>query len=232
MPHLSKRDFLGRIAYFCTKLRRLMGNVTAYPSIRLLPKKFGPRGYELKTLDRYTDEEFVEFCAENPELRIEMDKNKKLIIMPPVDTDGGLVGSHAHGLLYSWWLQYQQGHTFSPTTGFKLPDGSTRSADGAWATDEKLAELTPAQRKKFAPLVPDFVIEIRSESDRIGHLKRKMTDTWLANGVRLAWLIDPKAKKSYVYRPGKPVEELDGFERSLSGENVCPGFELDLRRLL
>lgn len=209
-----------------------MGNVTNYPSIRLLPKKFGPRGFELRTLDRYSDEEFMEFCAENPGLRIEMDKTGKLVIMPPVDTDGGIAESHVHGLLYNWWLQYKQGHTFSPTTGFKLPDGSTRSADSAWAVDEKIAALTPKQRKKFAPLVPDFVVEIRSESDRIGPLKRKMTDTWLANGVRLAWLIDPKDQKVWIYRPGRPVEELDGFDRSLSGEDVCPGFELDLRRLL
>lgn len=209
-----------------------MGNVTIYPSIRLLPEKFGRKGYVIKTLDRYTDEEFREFCAANPDLRIEMDKNKKLIIMPPVEHDGGFTEFNVLGHLFIWWKQYQKGLAYSPSTGFKLPDGSTRCADGAWATDEKVAALTPKQRKKFAPLVPDFVIEIRSESDRIGPLKRKMTDTWLANGVRLAWLIDPKTKKAYIYRPGRPVEELDGFERSLSGEEVCPGLELDLRKLV
>lgn len=86
--------------------------------------------------------------------------------------------------------------------------------------------------KTFAPLVPDFVIEIRSESDRPSKLKKKMTDTWLAYGVRLAWLIDPKAQKTYIYRPGRPAEELKGFERTLSGEDICPGFEPDLRKLL
>lgn len=179
-----------------------------------------------------TEDEFVEFCAENPEMRIEQDKNGKLIIMPPADHDSGANEGFAYGYLFSWWLTHPNGLTYSPTTGFKLPDGSTRSADGAWASTEKIGSLTPEQRKKFAPFAPDFVIEVRSSSDRIGKLKKKMTDTWLANGVRLAWLIDPKTKKSYIYRPGEPVEELVGFDRSLSGEEVCPGFELDLRKLL
>ncbi len=86
--------------------------------------------------------------------------------------------------------------------------------------------------KKFAPLVPDFVMEVRSSSDRIGKLKKKMTDTWLSNGVRLAWLLDPKMEKAYIYRPGQPVEEISGFDRSISGEQVCPGFEFDLRKMI
>ena len=180
---------------------------------------------------RLTEAEFQAFCSENRELRIEQDKNGNLLVMPPVDTDGGLYEDEVHGQLYVWRTQSGTGYSFSPTTGFKLPDGSTRSADGAWATAEKVKALTPQQRKKFAPLVPDFVIEIRSASDRLGKLKKKMTETWLANGVRLAWLIDPKAKKTYIYRPGRPVEVLQGFDRSLSGEEVCPGFELDLRKL-
>lgn len=209
-----------------------MGDSLSLQFIRLLPKKYGPRTYELRMSPPYTEHEFMEFCAENDTLHIEQDKNGNLIIMPPVDTDGGIAESNAHGYLFVWWQHYDKGQVFSPSTGFKLPDGSTRSADGAWASDEKMAAITPKQRKRFAPLVPDFVIEIRSESDRIDKLKRKMIDTWLANGVRLAWLIDPKAKKAYIYRPGQAVEELKGFDRSLSGEGVCPGFELDLRKLL
>lgn len=194
--------------------------------------KFHGGGMEIKYPRRLTEAEFYEFCAENRDLRIEQDKNGNILIMPPVDTDGGLYEDEVHGQLYVWRTQSGKGYSFSPTTGFKLPDGSTRSADSAWATDEKMKALTVQQRKKFAPLVPDFVIEIRSESDRLGKLKKKMTDTWLANGVRLAWLIDPKTQKTYIYRPGKPIEELKGFDRILSGEDVCPGFELDLKKLL
>lgn len=210
----------------------VMGNVQTYQSIRIQHRWFVGAETEFRPGRRLTDAELMEFCAENPELRVEMDKTGKLIIMPPVDYDGGIAESDAHGLLYNWWLQHQKGRTFSPTTGFKLPDTSVRSAEGAWASDEKIAALTPAQRKKFAPLVPDFVMGIRSFSDRIGKLKKKMTDVWLANGVRLAWLLDPKMKKVYIYRPGRPAEEISGFDRLLSGEDVCPGFELDLRKLV
>ncbi len=208
-----------------------MGNINIPDSIHL-PKPFGSKGYELRFLDRYTDEAFEKFCAENRNMRIEKDKNGKLIIMPPVDFNGGLYEDEVHGQLYVWRSQTRKGYSFSPTTGFKLPDGSTRSADGAWASDEKVAALTPQQRKKFAPIVPDFVIEVRTESDRLGKLRKKMTDTWIANGVRLAWLIDPKTKKTYIYRPGQAAEILVGFERTLSGEDVCPGLEMDLRKLL
>jgi Uma2 family endonuclease len=209
-----------------------MGEVVAREFFKIPLHHSANEGFELKPFRRMTEEEFVEFCTENPEMRIEQDKNGKLIIMPPVDFDSGLYEEEVIGQLYNWRSQNSLGRSFSPTTGFKLPDGSTRFADGAWASAEKVDTLTPKQRKKFAPFAPDFVIEVRSSSDRIGKLKKKMTDVWLANGVRLAWLIDPIAKKSYIYRPGQPVEELAGFDRSLSGEDVCPGFELDLRKLL
>ncbi|MCY7330306.1 MAG: Uma2 family endonuclease [Saprospiraceae bacterium] len=208
-----------------------MGNIHASESPLFLPQKLRLRTYELKSIPRYTHEDFVEFCAENSGLRLEQDKNGNILVMPPVEHDGGFTEFNVIGYLFVWWNSHQKGLAYSPSTGFLLPDGSTRSADGAWASDEKVAALTPQQRKKFAPLVPDFVIEIRSESDRINKLKKKMTDTWMANGVRLGWLLDTKMKKSYVYRAGQPVEELDGFDRSLSGEEVCLGFELDLRKL-
>ena len=209
-----------------------MGNIHASESPLFLPQKLRLRTYELKSIPRYTHEDFVEFCAENRDLRIEQDKNGNLLIMPPVDFDGGIAEGNAYGYLFAWWLSYQLGRTLSPTTGFLLPDGSTRSADGAWVSDEKIAQLTTSERKKFAPIVPDFVMEVRSTSDGIGKLKKKMTDTWMVNGVRLAWLIDPKMKRAYVYRPNQPVEELKGFVQTLSGEAVCPGFNLDLRKFL
>jgi Uma2 family endonuclease len=190
------------------------------------------RGLDIRPSRRLSEEEFWAFCAENDTLRIEQDKNGQLIIMPPVDINGGIAEDEAHGQLYIWRTQQGGGHSFSPTTGFKLLDGSTRSADGAWASAEKMAALPPSERGKFARLVPDFVIEVRSTTDRLGKLKKKMTDTWIANGVRLAWLIDPIAQRAYVYRPGQAPEEIRGFDRSLSGEDVCPGFELDLRKFL
>ncbi len=208
-----------------------MGAIHHSPNLKVLPRRLRETGFELRPSQRMTDAEFMEFCAENPDMRIEQDKNGKIILMPPVDFTGGIAESDVHGLLYMWWYRHKQGRTFSPATGFKLPDTSTRSADGAWASDEKIAAVKPADRQKFAPLVPDFVVEVRSNSDRIGKLKKKMTDTWIANGVRLAWLIDPKMKRAYIYRPGQPVEELQGFDHVLSGENVCVGLQLDLKNL-
>lgn len=209
-----------------------MGNIPTQPPVRISRRWLSGTVAEIRLGRRLTEEDLLEFCAENPELRVELDKNGKLIIMPPVDIDGGINEGKAFGYLFAWWLTHERGAAFSPTTGFKLPDGAVRSADAAWVSPEKIAALSPKERKKFAPLVPDFVIEIRSKSDRIGKLKRKMTDTWLANGVRLAWLIDPKTKNAYVYRLGQLVEECKGFERSLSGESVCPGFELNLRKMV
>ena len=208
-----------------------MGAIHHSPNLQVLPRRLQETGFELRPSQRMTDAEFMEFCAENPDMRIEQDKNGKIILMPPVDHDGGVAEGKTYGYLFLWWLTNQKGLAYSPTTGFTLPDTSIRSADGAWASDEKIAALSSADRQKFAPLVPDFVVEVRSNSDRIGKLKKKMTDTWIANGVRLAWLIDPKMKRAYIYRPGQPVEEVRGFHHVLSGEDVCPGLELDLKNL-
>lgn len=169
--------------------------------MQVLRLKFHGGTVKLRPPRRLTEQEFYDFCAENRDLRIEQDKNGNLLLMPPVDHDGGIAEGKAYGYLFNWWSTHEKGSAYSPSTGFQLPDGSTYSADGAWASDEKIAQLTPQQRKKFAPLVPDFVMEVRSTSDRMGKLKKKMTDPWLANGVRLAWLIDPKMKRAYVHRP-------------------------------
>ncbi len=209
-----------------------MGNIHTQQPVRIARHWLSGTSAEIWLGRRLTEDDLVEFCAENPDLRVELDKNGKLIIMPPIDIDGGINEGKAFGYLFAWWLTHEKGAAFSPTTGFKLPDGAVRSADAAWASPEKIEALSPKERKKFAPLVPDFVIEIRSKTDRLSKLKKKMADTWIANGVRLAWLIDPKMKTAYVYRSDQSVEEFSGFDRSLSGENVCPGFELDLRKII
>lgn len=198
----------------------------------ILPKTLNGVNIEFKTGRRMTEAEFMEFCAENDHLRIEQDKTGKLIIMPPVDYDGGAREGIAYAYLSNWWLSYQKGRIFSPSTGFRLPDSSIRASDGCWISDERMSHVTVAERKKFARVVPDFVIEVRSDSDRIGVLKRKMTETWIANGVRLAWLVDPLREKAYVYRADGSSEIFDGFDHVLSGEDVCPGLSFDLSKML
>ena len=125
-----------------------------------------------------------------------------------------------------------KGRAFSPSTGFTLPDGSTRSPDASWVSNDQLARLSPPERKSFAPVVPEFVVEVRSDSDDLIRLRRKMSETWIGNGVQLAWLIDPIEQKAYTYRSDGSVEVIPDFEHILSGEGILPGFEFDLGLLL
>lgn len=178
-----------------------------------------------------TDDELWEIGRQNPDYKIEQDKNGKLHIKAPVGFNGGIFEDHTYRQLSNWRFEFGKGQSLSVSTGFKLPDGSTHAADGAWVSDEKIAKLTAEQRKKFAPIVPDFVIEVRSESDTLKALKNKMKTVWIKNGVRLAWLIDPLKQKAYIYRQDGSTAEIKDFEQKLSGEDVCPDFEFDLSLL-
>ena len=183
----------------------------------------------LITQKSVSEEVFYEFCEKYPDLRTEYDKHGKLIIMPPIKGYGGAREGTAYGELYIWWkLNKVTGRTFSPSSGFKLPDGSIRSPDGAWVSDERLATLTPEDEDKFMPVVPDFVMEVRSQTDSLTKLKKKMKETWIKNGVCLAWLIDPLRKKAYIYRSDGTTETISNFKQILDGETVCPKFQLDL----
>ena len=125
---------------------------------------FNPDIGPLVTQKSVSEEVFYEFCKKNPELRAEYDKHGKLIIMPPIKGFGGVNEGTAYGELYIWWKTNKvKGKIFSPSAGFKLPDGSIRSADGAWVSEERLSALTPKDAKKFMPLVPDFIMEVRSQ---------------------------------------------------------------------
>ncbi|MFN4254861.1 MAG: Uma2 family endonuclease [Saprospiraceae bacterium] len=184
-----------------------------------------------RVLPRLNDEAFFALCRENPDLRLEHDKNGNLSIMPPspYETSGKESVAIAH--LGVWNLKAKLGRTFSSQALFVLPDGSKRMPDAAWVSNEKDARLSPAEKKTFARVVPDFVIEVLSPSDDLEDLKAKMSEAWIANGVRLAWLFDPYAQKSFVYRADGSTETLD-FDQKLSGETVLPGFEFDPTVLL
>jgi Uma2 family endonuclease len=109
------------------------------------------------------------------------------------------------------------------------PDGAIRSPDASWVKQEKWEALTKDQREEFAPLCPDFVIELRSRTDLLSDLQEKLQE-YIDNGARLGWLIDPLDKQVYVYRPDQPVEVWDD-PISVSGDLVLPGFELQVREL-
>ena len=143
---------------------------------------------------KITGDTFYDLCQANPDLRLERTATGALIIMPPIGGEGSKREADLTTDLNLWNRQTQLGVVFSPSAGFKLPNGADRSPDAAWVTRERWEALTPQQRRKFPPLAPDFVIELRSASDSLHPLQEKMQE-YQANGVRLGWLINPQARQ-------------------------------------
>ncbi|NES73655.1 MAG: Uma2 family endonuclease, partial [Okeania sp. SIO2D1] len=134
------------------------------------------------------------------------------------------------GQLASWYEKHEAlGEAFDSSTGFILPNGAIRSPDASWITRQRWESLTTQQRKGFVPLCPDFVVELRSESDRLPKLQAKMQE-YIANGARLGWLIDPQNKRVEIYRFGRELEVQEN-PSNLSGEDVLWGFILNLKRV-
>ncbi|MGK7919004.1 MAG: Uma2 family endonuclease [Trichodesmium sp.] len=184
---------------------------------------------ELNSVIDMTEEQFFQLCQKNPDLRFERNAKGDLIIMSPT---GGETGSYNAGLTSKIWIWNEQrklGIVFDSSTGFKLPNGANLSPDASWITIEKWNNLTPEQRTKFLPLCPDFLIELMSPSDSLPKTREKMKE-YLENGMQLGWLINPKNRQVEIYRAAKDVEILDSPE-ILSGENVLPGFILDMTRI-
>lgn len=173
-----------------------------------------------------TDEQFYQLCSNNRDLRFERNSNGDLLIMSPTGGETGNRNIEIAYQLQSWSRQNKSGLAFDSSTGFKLPSDATRSPDASWIPLNKWNSLTEEQKQKFIPLCPDFVIELLSPSDKLEEAQNKMQE-YLANGTLLGWLIDPKDKRVEIYRRGKKVEMLD-FPQTLSGENILPGFSLDL----
>lgn len=181
-------------------------------------------------LTSLSDDEFFELCQANPALCFERNANQEVIIMPPAGSESSESCSETTGQLWLWNRQTKLGHTYESSVGFKLPDNSVRSPDAAWLSQQKWAQLTAEQRRRFPPVCPEFVVEVKSPSDSLPDLQAKMED-YLANGVLLGFLLDVEAETAYVYRPGQPAETVQGYDQALSGEPVLPGFQLDLRPL-
>jgi Uma2 family endonuclease len=180
----------------------------------------------LEPIINLTDEQFYQLCIVNNDLSLEMNAAGELIIMPPV---GGESGNKEAGLITDleiWNRQAKLGKVFSSSTIFILPNGAKRSPDVAWVKLERWEALTLEQRKKFPPLVPDFAIELRSESDRLAPIQAKMKE-YIENGLRLGWLINPQDNQVEIYRLLKPVEIIQ-MPAIVSGEDILPGFELQV----
>lgn len=176
-----------------------------------------------------TDEQFFDLCVANQGLRLERTARGEMIVMTPAGGETGSRNSDVIGQLWQWNKHTRLGIVFS-STGFKLPNGSERSPDASWVLQERWDILSNEERKRFPPLCPDFVVELRSPSDRLADIQEKMQE-YRENGARLGWLIDPETKRVYIYRPECEVEVVE--EPSMvAGEHVLPGFVLDLSDIL
>jgi len=181
-------------------------------------------------MTRLSDDEFFELCQANPSLDFERNAQQEIIVMPPAGSESSESSLETQGQLWLWNRQSRLGHVYESSAGFKLPDSSVRSPDAAWLSQAKWEQLTPEQRRKFPPVCPEFMMEIKSPSDDVANLQAKM-ETYLTNGMQLGFLLDVAAETAYIYRPGQPAETVQGYDQELSGEPVLPGFRLDLRPL-
>jgi len=176
-----------------------------------------------------SDELFYDFCQTNREWRIERSAEGDILIMPPTGGETGNRNAVLNAFLTMWALRDGTGVSFDSSTGFDLSNGATRSPDAAWVKRSRLTILTPEQKKRFLPLCPDFVIELRSPSDHLKTLQDKIQE-YIDNGAHLGWLFDTPNRRVYVYRPGKVVECLEN-PTTLSGDPELPGFVLDLAKI-
>ncbi len=190
------------------------------PKLRL---DFGNKAKKL------SDDDFFEFCRENADARIEMDANGDIEIMPPTGSETGIKNFKLTTKFGVWVEKDGSGEGFDSSTGFTLPSGAKRSPDLSWIKLEKWNAIPKAKRKKFAPVCPDFVVELRSETDSLEKLQEKMKE-YIENGASLGWLIDAGKRKVYVYRPEKEVEIMRN-PTEISGEPLLKGFVLNLKEI-
>lgn len=181
----------------------------------------------LRSTMELTDERFEQICHSNQDLRFERTAEGELIIMPPTGSETGSQNSSLNAQLWLWNRQTRLGIGFDSSAGFTLPNGAIRSPDASWIEQRRWNNLTSEEKRKFAPICPDFVVELCSPSDRLADVQSKMQE-YLDNGTRLGWLIIPEIRQVEIHRLNRDVEILSN-PVSVSGEDVLPGFELDLQ---
>ena len=184
---------------------------------------------ELIGVTHMTHDQFEQVCADNRKLRLELTSTGELIIMPPASPLTGMRNANLTSQLEAWARKDATGVCFASCAGFTLPNNAIRSPDASWVRLEKWDSLSQEQKERFSPFCPDFVVELRSRTDRLPVLFRKMEE-YIANGVSLGWLIDPSTRRVYIYRPNEEVVVLENLE-SVSGEPLLPGFSLKTAEL-
>lgn len=205
----------------------MAGNIQAKQTTNafVLPQPFSLNFHSA----RLTERQFDELCQNHPDLKFELSAKGELIVMPPPSMESGWRNSDLNFEVVKWARKDNTGIVFDSSTMFTLPGGAKRSPDVSWITRKRVEKLSLAERRKFARIVPDFVIELRSPTDSLEDLQDKMAE-YVENGARLGWLIDPTDKNVHVYRANGEVEVLDNPEK-IFGENVLNGFELNVREI-
>ena len=176
-----------------------------------------------------SDDEFAAFCAEHPDLSFEMSAEGEIIVMPPTYSKTGVRNSYINLELGIWARADARGFTCDSSSGFVLPNGARRSPDAAWVLTSRVDALDRESQEKYWHLAPDFVIELKSSTDRLKVVRSKMHE-WMANGTELGWLIDPYTRSVIIYRADGTEETVESIN-SLAGESPVAGFVLDLTRV-
>lgn len=177
-----------------------------------------------------TDDQFFQLCQDNQDLQFERTSLGEIIIMPPTGSESGRRNIKITTQLEIWNERTGLGVAFDSSSGFKLPNGASYAPDAAWIRQERWDALTPEQQEKFAPICPDFVIELRSKTDSLPKAQAKMRE-YIANGAQLGWLLDRQNQCVEVYRPDQEAEILEA-PQTISAEDILPGFTLDLQKIL
>jgi Uma2 family endonuclease len=183
----------------------------------------------LNPIIKLNPEQFYQLCQENPDLKLERTSQGELIVMPPTGGETGKRNLTTCVQIWLWNEQTQLGEAFDSSTGFTLPNKADRAPDASWVEKSRWEALTPEEREKFIPLCPDFVVELLSPSESLKKTQEKMQE-YIANGCRLGLLINRKKREIEIYRPAQEVEILSA-PQTVSGENVLPGFVLNLQKI-
>lgn len=183
----------------------------------------------LETITTLTDDQFTKLCQANPDLKFERTSQGNLVIMSPTGAETGRKNAEIITDFVIWNRRQKQGFVFDSSTAFKLSNGAIRSPDVSWIKKERWNALSIKERQTFSPIVPDFVLELRSKTDSLSEIQKKLEE-YLENGVNLGWLIDPIKKQVEIYRQGREKEVLSQPER-LFGEDILEGFSLELENI-
>ncbi len=176
--------------------------------------------------DSISDRALQQLCRENPELKFEIDGKGRLIVMSPTGSETGRLNGNLFAQVWNWNRQTKLGEVFDSSTGFRLSSGAIRSPDVSWIALERWNSLSEGQKRGFAPIDPDLVIELISPTDNLEDLQQKMSE-YISCGVKLGWLINPDAKEVEIYRVGQNKQVINN-PSSLSGEELLPGLTVDL----